>query len=124
MRIAGYAAVFDHPDRGGDIVRRGAFAGVQRAGLPLLCQHDWQRRIGTVDDLIEDDRGLRVIATLARGHSAAPGDGLSIGYRVQKSINGTYRELLGVELFEVSLVATPLQPYARVIAVEAINQGS
>ena len=41
MRFAGYAAVFDRPDRGGDIVRRGAFArALQRAGeVPLLWQH-------------------------------------------------------------------------------------
>ena len=32
-RFAGYAAIFDHPDRGGDIVRKGAFARAAKAGL-------------------------------------------------------------------------------------------
>lgn len=36
MRIAGYAAIFDAPDRGGDVVRKGAFGRVAAAGLPLL----------------------------------------------------------------------------------------
>ena len=38
LRFAGYAAIFDRPDRGGDIVRRGAFADcLKRAGeVPLL----------------------------------------------------------------------------------------
>lgn len=123
MRIAGYAAVFDHPDSGGDIVRRGAFGSAQKSGLPLLWQHDARQRIGTVDDVAEDDRGLRVIATLDAGRSASVGDGLSFGYRVKRSVIGTYRELLDLELIEVSLVARPMQPRARVIAVETLKEG-
>lgn len=64
MRMAGYAAIFDAPDKGGDIVRKGAFARAAKAGLPLLLQHDTSRRIGFVESLAEDERGLRVIATL------------------------------------------------------------
>ena len=65
MRLAGYAAIFDAPDRGGDIVRKGAFARAAKAGLPLLWQHDTARRIGFVESLSEDERGLRVIAQIA-----------------------------------------------------------
>lgn len=36
MRMAGYAAIFDAPDKGGDIVRKGAFA---RAATPLTPVH-------------------------------------------------------------------------------------
>ena len=38
LRFAGYAAVFDRPDKGGDVIRRGAFArALERSGeLPLL----------------------------------------------------------------------------------------
>ena len=35
LRFAGYAAIFDVPDRGGDVVRAGAFTGVAAAGVPL-----------------------------------------------------------------------------------------
>ena len=38
VRFAGYAAVFDRPDKGGDVIRKGAFAkALQRAReVPLL----------------------------------------------------------------------------------------
>lgn len=123
VRIAGYAAVFDHPDRGGDIVRRGAFAGAAPSGQPLLWQHDATRRVGTVESLAEDDRGLRVIAVLEPGLVVGQGDGLSFGYRVRQVINGTYRELIELDLIEVSLVGHPMQPRARVIAVETLVEG-
>jgi uncharacterized protein len=81
MRIAGYAAIFDHPDRGGDIVRKGAFARAAKAGLPLLWQHDRTRRIGFVERLEEDERGLRLIAQLdPQAPPVMDGAGLSFGY--------------------------------------------
>ncbi len=80
MRLAGYAAIFDSPDRGGDIVRRGAFARAAKGGVPLLRQHDPARRIGFVERLEEDERGLRVVATLDNGESVVAGAGLSFGY--------------------------------------------
>lgn len=117
QRFAGYAAVFDRPDRGGDIIRRGAFAGVA-PGLPLFWGHDPQQRIGTIDAISEDDRGLRVIAS-TQGVAVRAGHGLSFGYRVRsvsRSACGTYRELTQLDLVEVSLVAQPMQPLARVLA--------
>ena len=119
MRIAGYAAIFDHPDRGGDIVRKGAFARAAKAGLPLLWQHDRARRIGFVERVEEDDRGLRVIAQIDL--SAPPvvsGAGLSFGYRVRSANKGAYRELTDLDLIEVSVVNHPMQPLARVLAVK------
>ena len=90
MRIAGYAAIFDHPDRGGDIVRKGAFARAAKAGLPLLWQHDRARRIGFVERVEEDDRGLRVIAQIdPDAPPVASGAGLSFGYRVRSANKGT-----------------------------------
>jgi phage head maturation protease len=117
MRIAGYAAIFDVPDRGGDIVRRGAFAGAKLAGVPLLWQHDPRRAAGVIEHLSEDARGLRLIARLGEGE-VAPGHGLSFGYRVRAAKQGTYRELEALELIEVSLVKEPMQPLAVVHAVE------
>ena len=118
-RFAGYAAIFDHPDRGGDIVRKGAFARAAKAGLPLLWQHDRARRIGFVEHVEEDERGLRVIAHMDNdAPPVADGAGLSFGYRVRKARNGTYRELTDVDLIEISIVNHPMQPLARVLAVE------
>jgi uncharacterized protein len=118
QRFAGYAAIFDTPDSGGDVIRKGAFARVRKTGLPLLRQHDARLRIGTVELLEEDARGLRIIAQVQAAEAVAPGSGLSFGYRVRGSVNGTYRELTDLDLVEVSLVNHPMQKLARVLAVE------
>lgn len=123
MRFAGYAAIFDRPDSGGDIVRKGAFAGAPAKGVPLFWQHDPAHRIGTIESLQEDGRGLRVIGRVAAGRAVAPGQGLSFGYRVRAARNGPFRELTDLELIEVSLVTQPMQPLARVHAVEEFQQG-
>lgn len=113
-RFAGYAAVFDRADRSGDVVRAGAFASVPK-DVPLLWEHG--RRAGSVERIEEDGKGLRVIGRAER--PVAPGMGLSIGYRVRAAREARGgRELLDLELVEVSLVRLPMQPLARVIAVE------
>lgn len=112
-RFAGYAAVFDRADRSGDVIRRGAFGTV--GPVPLHWQHDPRRVAGVIEAIGEDAKGLRVIGWAA-GVSA--GMGLSFGYRVRRANAGRQRELLGLELVQVSLVRTPMQPLARVHAVE------
>jgi hypothetical protein len=131
MRFAGYAAVFDRPDRGGDVVRAGAFARSLERGVgavPLLWQHDPSRPVGRIEYLREDERGLRVIARLSDGTAGRAAAallkdgrvaGLSFGYRVRKSSGSKPRTLEDVELVEVSLVRVPMQPKAKVHAVEA-----
>ena len=44
--------------------------------------------------------------------------GLSFGYRVREARGDNPRELVSVELVEVSLVTFPMQPKARVHALE------
>ncbi len=125
MRLAGYAAIFDAPDKGGDIVRKGAFARAAKAGVPLLWQHDRNRRIGFVESLSEDARGLRVIARLDDEKTPVQaGTGLSFGYRVRAMNKQDYRELTDLDLIEVSVVTHPMQPLARVLAVEAAAAGT
>ena len=127
VRFAGYAAVFGRPDKGGDIVRKGAFSdALKRAGeIPLLWQHKAGAVIGRIEHLSEDKRGLRVIATVGEASAARmierkTIDGLSFGYRVREArCNGAGRELIALDLVEVSLVARPMQPRARVHAVQA-----
>jgi HK97 family phage prohead protease len=124
LRIAGYASVFGRPDKGGDVVVQGAFAGAA-APLPLLWQHKQDEPIGFVESLAEDSRGLRITARIVaegRGSEAAALvkagaiDGLSFGYRVKAASptrNG--RRLERLELVEVSLVTFPMQGEARVL---------
>ena len=126
MRFAGYAAVFGHPDKGGDIIRKGAFSSaLQRAvEIPLLWQHKAGAVIGRIEHLSEDQRGLRVIASIgdvraSRLLGSGKIDGLSFGYRVREAkSDGAYRELIELDLVEVSVVANPMQPRARVHALE------
>jgi HK97 family phage prohead protease len=125
MRVAGYAALFGKRDAGRDTIRPGAFArslADRRTRLPLLWQHRPELRVGWVERIAEDARGLRVIATIdnpAGGAAAAlrqgKVSGLSFGYRARRfRRDGAGRELLDIDLIEVSLVTHPMQHAARV----------
>lgn len=131
-RFAGYAAIFGRVDRGGDIITPGAFAASLRRrvgeGLPLLWQHRAEARIGTIERIEEDARGLRVIgridgasetaAKAAELLAAGAMSGLSFGYRVVAAEGTKPRRLDALDIAEVSLVTHPMQPLARVHAVE------
>ena len=96
--------------------------------VPLLWQHRTDAVVGRIEHLSEDERGLRVIAALgssgdakraARLLESGKVDGLSFGYRVHEAKSaGDLRELIELDLVEVSLVAHPMQPKARVHAVQ------
>jgi HK97 family phage prohead protease len=131
LRFVGYAAVFDRVDRGGDVIRRGAFArslAGRKAAVPLLWQHHPGWVIGQIEQLAEDQRGLRVMGRIeAKGPVAQRAmallrarrvDGLSFGYRVLAGRTGPVRELTALDLIEVSVVSRPMQPLARVLRVE------
>jgi HK97 family phage prohead protease len=89
-----------------------------------LWQHKAGAVVGRIEHLSEDRRGLRVIAALNDARTAkllgsGKVDGLSFGYRVREAKSaGGVRELIELDLVEVSLVAHPMQPKARVHAVE------
>ncbi len=119
VRFAGYAAIFGHADRGGDVVLPGAL--VAGSGVPLLWQHRG-RPIGVIETIGEDARGLRVVGRIdadAPARLVATGaiTGLSFGYRVTTARSGRYRVIAAAELIEVSVVAQPMQPLARIHAV-------
>ncbi|MGE6698880.1 HK97 family phage prohead protease [Hyphomonas sp. NPDC076900] len=119
--IEGYASLFGQVDSGGDIVRAGAFARSLRRGgsLAMLIQHRDGASAGRWTRIIEDGRGLFV-----RGLVEAPGalalvggglSGLSIGFRPARwsPRPGGGRELIEVDLVEISLVRTPMLSGAR-----------
>jgi len=144
-RIVGHAAVFDSPSEplgfGREIVRRGAFAKtLQEADIRALVNHDpnyvlGRNRSGTLT-LTEDERGLAVDVqppdtTWARDllESIRRGDinQMSFGFWVVKDRWETedggeqIRELLEVELFDVSVVTYPAYPQTAV-AVRALQE--
>ncbi|HEY9092173.1 HK97 family phage prohead protease [Parasphingorhabdus sp.] len=125
IRFAGYAAIFNRIDRGGDIIRPGAFGALSDGQtLPLLWQHSPMQRIGSIDYACEDRRGLRVIGSICTaskaGREAASMltegsvKGLSFGYRVTRSAGQRPRILYNLDVAEISLVTHPMQPLAQV----------
>ncbi len=119
LRFTGWAARFDRVDRAGDVIRRGAFATA--TVVPLL----WQHRGGPVGRIAvcEEEAGLRVIGEISDPNIAelvrrGALSGLSVGYRTVRARQGAWREILHAELVEVSLVAQPMQPGARVTEVD------
>lgn len=125
MRLAGYAALFGVADASRDVVNVGAFRRTlsERADpLPLFWQHRPEQRIGWIEHAAEDARGLQVVAGLDNPDGKAAHllkdrtvTGLSFGYRARRfRADGATRWLDDVDLFEISLVAHPLQHGARV----------
>ena len=128
-RFAGYAAIFNRLDKGGDIIRPGAFGELPRdQTLPLLWQHSPEHRIGTITYAREDARGLRVIGRVSNATGAGRSalkmllgrtrTGLSFGYRVRNSAGSNPRELLDLDVAEISLVTFPMQRLATIIALQ------
>jgi uncharacterized protein len=116
LRFEGYAAIFDRVDRAGDVIRAGAFDPA--VPVPLLWNHDGAP-VGTIEAIGEDGSGLFVRGTVTAAEPArlvrcGAVAGLSVGYRPLAVRQGARRELLKVALAEVSLVAVPMQPAARV----------
>ena len=125
MRLAGYAALFGTRDSGGDTIRKGAFSRTlaeRKDALPLYWQHRPEMRIGWVETIAEDDKGLRVIAAIdnpdggaAKALMRGAVTGLSFGYAARGFRRDALgRELIDIDLFEVSLVTHPMQHSARV----------
>lgn len=125
MRFAGYAALFHIADASGDIIEHGAFADTLAARgepFPLLWQHRPDQVIGTIEQIAEDAKGLRIIGSItavnSRGAKALESgnvSGLSFGYRARSArCDRRNRRLLAIDLFEISLVTHPLQHGARV----------
>lgn len=137
-KIVGYAAVFDSDSVDfmffREVIRSGAFRrSLQEKGdVRALLDHDTGKIIARTKagslTLREDDRGLRCeiepIDT-EDGRKALEWvrsgvvDGMSFGFETREDKWGTkdgkpYRELLDVELYEVSLVAFPAYPATSV----------
>jgi hypothetical protein len=135
--FTGYASVFGKIDLQGETVDAGAFSRtVNHKGgkFPLLWQHNRDEPIGRVI-VEEDDRGLKVtdgvlrLAT-SRGSDAyellKAGDieGMSIGFRTVKDDRDPKtgaRHLKEIDLWEVSLVTFPANPWAKVRTVKSIE---
>lgn len=137
VRFAGYASTFGNKDLVGDIVMPGAFAkslGVREA--KMFWNHNSQMiPIGKWTNMREDEKGLFVEGELTKGHSVAGDvaaamrhgtiDRMSIGYRTVQSKDNDdgVRELLEVDLMEVSPVNFPANEAAEIVNVKSLIEG-
>ncbi len=133
-RFAGYASVFDVVDSQRDRVRRGAFRHSlvgRKSPVQLLWQHQWEHPIGTIERLFEDERGLYMEGTLLLAVEKAREayallkagalNGLSIGYQAKQARrdpDSGVRDLLKIDLWEVSIVTLPANAAATVTVVK------
>lgn len=93
----------------------------------MLYQHAADRPVGLWRGMREDDHGLFVegdiLLTTSAGRDLAALiaggaiDGLSIGFRPGRArrLKSGERELLSVDLWEISIVSFPMAPGARII---------
>ncbi len=133
-QLEGLASVFGTADRGGDVVHKGAFKGATFP-IPMLASHDPADVVGVWTEGVETAEGLRVkgklILTVQRAREvrdlilAKAMAALSIGYiatkKAARAAGG--RDLLAVELIEISVVAVPMHPGARITAAKSANKG-
>ena len=138
LHISGYASRFGETDLMGDTVARGAFAAsllshVEK--LPMLSGHQTDQPIGVWDRVVEDARGLFVSGRILLGSELADTtarliqegaiSGLSIGYRTRRKtpkVRG--RQLTEIDLWEVSVVAFPMQRTARITHIGDASNSS
>jgi HK97 family phage prohead protease len=128
--VRGVAWKFGAPDRVGDVIEPGAFAKAALP-LPMLFGHDMNDPVGTWDAATEKADGFHVsgrllIDDVSRAREvfalvkAGAVRGLSIGFVTRKATvrPGGGRTIIGLDLFEISLVTVPMHPGARVTAAK------
>lgn len=146
--FTGYASTFGgKPDSHGDVIRRGAFSstiikgGRNGNGIPMLWMHNAEEPIGIWLEIVENDKGLKVVGQLAlevqKGKEAyellklGAIKGLSIGWDVPRDSDGNVldgaierdekkriRYLNKVDLWEISLVSFPSNRRAIITSVK------
>ena len=137
--FTGHAAIFGNVDRGGDIIKRGAFKRTLRerktTGRPLKMMYRHREPIGVFTSIKEDTKGLLVegrplieevqlAAEAAALMKIGALDELSIGFEtVESEIDKKgNRILLDIELHEVSLVPFAMNPKAQVTSVKTLDE--
>lgn len=127
--------MFNNVDSQRDRVHPGAFkASIRERDKPvqLLWQHQWEKPIGVITALFEDARGLymkgKLLLEVEQAREAyallkaGVVRGLSIGYSVKRSrrsMDSGVRELLDLNLWEISLVTMPANEAAQVTVVKS-----
>ncbi|HAV5378580.1 TPA: HK97 family phage prohead protease [Acinetobacter baumannii] len=136
--FSGYGAVFGNIDWYNDVILPGAFTAsiakwrAKNKMPPVLWNHNDSEPIGVYTNIYEDEKGLYVegkllIDDVPRAKSthallkAGAIDGLSIGYSTKKANQQTngVRELVEVELSEISIVTQPANERSLITSVKS-----
>lgn len=129
--ITGTAWPFGSADRVGDMIEKGAFSGP--ATVPMLFAHDHAQVVGVWEEITETDTGLTVKGRLlvddverarevrAMIKAGAIG-GLSIGFVTKDAQRqGRGRKITALELHEISIVAVPCHPDAKITSIKQVS---
>ena len=132
--VKGYGSIFGNVDSDGDIINKGAYKKtIQENGsrVKYLYQHDMDKPIGKMVHLEEDEKGLVFEAQVPKTRLGMDVIELmkagvitenSVGILpIQKGMNGQYRELNEVKLFEVSAVTLAANDQAMIVDVKGNN---
>lgn len=140
--IKGFASTYDNVDRGGDVIRRGAFnQSIKRheddkRPVRMFFQHNNMFPIGMfpIDQVSDNEKGLFVVghinldadkgaSTYALVKQGAISD-MSIGYSINKAFTdaeGAFN-LTDINLWEISLVSEPMNPEATILEVKSADK--
>lgn len=128
--IEGIAWPFGSPDRVGDLIEKGAFTKALPP-IPMLAFHEQRETVGVWDEITETPEGLQVkgrllIEDLPRAREVRAMireralSGLSIGFATTKAAprRGGGRTITALDLLEISVVAVPAHPGARITSAK------
>lgn len=134
--FSGYGATFGNLDRGGDIIKSGAFTTTLKEFAPKFCyQHDMQDPIGVFTEIKEDSKGLFVRGKMRKNFEKTKWiasliedgaiDSMSIGFSIKKvefDNDTETRYLTELKLYEISLVTIPMNVEAKLTGFKALNE--
>lgn len=133
--IYGYGAAFGNVDRTGDVIMRGAFEKTimeNKGSVIMLANHDKNFPLGRVTEMEEDDYGLKFKGYMSDGAKGSEYkrlmkegvvDTFSIGYkaiRYKRNEHGG-RDIYEAKLYEISPVAIPMNPEAKLMEVKEMS---
>ena len=139
LTIEGYAAVWEGDDRQGENFAPGAFTRAAKAflksGGPLCFHHKHDQVLGTVTELEEDDKGLRMKARVDGAIAEDPSlktkyqqikkgtlKGLSVGGYFRRALVEGKKRIADMDFTEISVTGVPVHtgPSFAVVAGKAL----
>lgn len=133
--FTGYGSVWDSVDLVGDTVIKGAFQeSIKKYTPKMFMNHDsWEIPIGSWKHIEEDSKGLLCVGEINLQHKDGPSlhsalerkdmDSLSIGFGLDefKQREDGGRDLLKINLREISVVTFPCEPKATISDVKSLE---